>query len=64
MLVAEVGESAHGDAVFLVEPGEFQPELALRGGDGDESARGEDPQGDVAVGGELAHQRLKLAQLL
>ena len=63
MLVAEVRESAHGDAVLLIEPGKFQPELALGRGDGDEPACGKYPQGDVAVGGQLAHQRLKLTQL-
>lgn len=61
---AEEREAPHGVAIFLVEPGELQPELALRGGDGAEAAGGENPECHVSSLGELAHACLQRTQLL
>lgn len=64
MLIAELREPTDGDSILLIEPRELEPELALGGCDSDEAARCEHAQSDVAIGGELAHQRLQLAQLV
>lgn len=63
MLDTELSEAAHGHAVFLVEPGKFEPELTLRGSDSNEAAGEEDAQGGVPVGGEAAELSLQLTQL-
>ena len=63
MMRAELREPPHGYAVFLVEPGEFEPELTLRGRDRDGAAGGEHSQGGVTVGRQPAHGHLELPQL-
>ena len=63
VLDTESGEAADRHAVLLVEPGKFQPELALRGGDGNEATGREDAEGHIAALGELAHARLQRTEL-
>jgi hypothetical protein len=53
VLAAELGQFAHCRAVFLVDPGEFQPELALGNVGGGVAAGDEHFEGFAAVGGEF-----------
>lgn len=61
---AELGEPPHGGAVFLVEPGELQPELALRDRRSGVAADDEHAQRRVARAAERMDARLQRAQLL
>ena len=63
MLAAELSEPAHGGAVFLVEPGELEPELVLREASGGVAAGDEHAQRGVAGRTERMDGRLQRAQL-
>src|SRR6516162_5834498 len=60
---AELSEPAHGGAVFLVEPGELEPELVLRDASGGVAAGEEDAQRGVAGRTERMDGRLQRPQL-
>src|SRR5215471_12057652 len=60
---AELCQSAHGDAVFLVGPDELEPEVALGEGRRGTTAGEEYPQRSVTVRGELVDARLQRAEL-
>jgi len=60
VLLAELREPADGDAIFLVEPRELEPELALRGGDGHEAARHQDAKREVPALRELGEDKALL----
>jgi len=64
MLEAELRQASHCGAVFLVEPGELQPELALRGGCGGAAARDQKTQRHAARRPERPYAGLQCAQLL
>jgi len=63
-MAAELRELAHCRTVFLVDPREFQPELALRHGGRGVAAGHENPQRRVAMRCQVAHDRLEGAQLV
>ena len=60
---AELRQAVHGSAIFLVGPGELQPEVVLCERSGDVTARDEDTQCGITVPGELLHARLQRAEL-
>lgn len=60
---AEFREPVHGNSVFLINPGEFQPELPLRFDGRRPPARTEKPQRRVAPPGKLEHARLEGREL-
>ena len=62
-LEAELRESPHRNAIFLVRPGELQPELPLRNHRGGVAAGDEDPEGGIAQGAELMDARFQRAEL-
>ena len=63
MICAELREAPHGNAVFLVGPGELQPEVALCHGCCRITTGDEHPQRGVAVRAELVDARLQRAEL-
>ena len=63
MVRTELRQPVHRCAVFLVCPGELEPEIALGHGRRPIAARDEDPQRGVAVSPELTDFRLQRAEL-
>ena len=64
MLEAELRQAAHRDSVFLVCPGELQPEFPLCDCGRGVAARDKDAQSRITLGAELVHARLQRAELL
>ena len=62
-LEAEQRQAPHRNAVFLVRPGELQPELPLRDHRGGVAAGDEDPEGGIPQGAELMDARFQRAEL-
>jgi len=63
-MAAELRELAHCRPVFLIDPREFQPELALRHRGRGVATGHEHPQSSVAMGREVTHHGLQGAQLI
>ena len=64
MICAELREAPHGNAVFLVGPGELQPEIPLRERRCGMTTGNEYPQRGVTVRAKLMDARLQRAELL
>jgi len=64
VLGAEARDAVNRHAIFLIQPCELQPELALGGSDGNEAASDENAKGRVPVNGHRRHQPLQLPQLI
>ena len=64
MLRTKLRQFAHGNPIFLIDPGKLQPELALGHGCCSVTTGNKHPQSGVPMRGELLHTGLQGTELI